>query len=82
MKMNKSLDSSMELPDFDGGPDLMNLFLMEACNLPELSHFFSPVVDRANDEIIDLTVQKTGNFKCTCFDYCPKYLLAPYFNAY
>lgn len=54
----------MELPDFDGGPDLMYLFLMEVRNLPELSHFFSPVVDRANGEI---KVKKTGNFKCaTC----------------
>lgn len=64
MKMSKSADNSMELPDFDGGPDLLNLFLMEACNLPELSHFFSPVVDivdQANDESKDLTVQKTGN---------------------
>lgn len=67
----------MELPDFDGGPDLMNLFLMEACNLPELSHFFSPVVDivdQANDESKDLTVQKTGNVLINVqISACPLY---------
>lgn len=59
-------DSSMELPDFDGGPDLMNAFLQEACNVPGLSHLFADnleTIDLTNDDITDLTDEASGNSK-------------------
>lgn len=65
-------DSSMELPDFDGGPDLMNAFLQEACNVPGLSHLFADnleTIDLTNDDITDPTDEASGIYTIKCLQY-------------